>query len=157
MLPPAIHLLQEGLPSAPPGAGPSVQFVWYVIVFIFFVVGGLIILLTRRKERVEVISDKKAAGLEGLLKVREEEMAQITKEHTKLAEDFRDVESELKVATGIKMQELFEFWAKKEAIEAENESQRSKIRSLENTLARWERGEMMSGHSGSQSSPEGRP
>lgn len=142
-------MLALQLPGAPPGASEHVSFVWYIVVFLLLIVLALVVLLTKRRERIEIISEKKASGLEGLLKTRDTELAdeRRAKEKTledllKALEDLSEVNSELKVVSGIKVHELAEFWAKKGEIEVELEALRSQVRTLKGTLRKWERGEL---------------
>lgn len=148
-------MFQE-LPSAPPGAGPTLSFVWYFICLVLLVVGGLIVILYKRRERIEDISGKRANELEGLVKIRDGEMARATQERVKLEEELRDVESELNVATGVKMQELFQFWAEKERIEGRVVALESENRALRRALNKWERGEVGGGIHTTEP-PTGRP
>lgn len=141
-----LALLQ--VPNPPPGAPSGIVFVWYVVLVVLVIAAGLIFLLVKRKERVEGITERRASALDGLLKTRDVEAGELRKAREKALEDLSEVESELRVAQGIKMSELAAFWAEKVQIEIELEALRSQVRTLKGTLAKWESGELRQPDSG---------
>lgn len=89
----------------------ATNFVIGIIVFIVAIAVALIIILSKKREEVQLTTEKRADANEKLLKARDVELEDCTKRCEKCKEELEDVTAELRAISGVKVQELIE-WAK---------------------------------------------
>jgi dynactin complex subunit len=133
--------LLQSVPT-PPDSPQVVQWVWWVIIVLLGLGIALIILLSKKREDVQVTNEKRAIAAESLVKVRDTELADCAKGKERLLTEVGDLESENKVLVGIKISELMKFWENKTQIEEEIETLKSQLRVTRATLKKWEDGGM---------------
>lgn len=136
-----IQTLLQSLPN-PPDSPQVVQWVWWVIIILLGLGIALIILLSKKREDVQVTNEKRATAAESLVKVRDTELLDCNKGKERLLAENTDLESENKVLVGIKISELMKFWENKAQIEEEIETLKSQLRVTKATLKKWEDGGM---------------
>jgi hypothetical protein len=96
----------------------GVNIVWALLGIAILVGMALIILLSKRREDVQLIETKRADANEKMVKTREAEIADLTKRCEKAEEELEDTTAELRAVIGIKVKDLIEWWAIMEAREA---------------------------------------
>ena len=126
--------------TPPPNAPPSYQWVFWVIGILFVTVCALIVLLSRKREDVQVTNEKRASAAEGLVKTRDLEIADLKRQVEALTHKNEDLNSENRVIGGIKISELAKFWEEKEKFETEFELTKHELRKSQATLKRIEDG-----------------
>lgn len=119
----------------------SLDTIWKILGILFIIAVALIILLSKGRVEVQEIETKRADASDKLVKVRDLQIADLTKEkgdlteqNEKLDEELEEVTGEYRAVLGIKISELMEFWAEKENIQAQIVMQNREIRILRRAL-----------------------
>lgn len=85
-------------------------FVITVIGFLVVVGVALIIILSKKREDVQLTDQKRADASEKLLKTRDLELEDCNKLCEKCREELEDVTAEYRALSGVNLAELVEFW-----------------------------------------------
>lgn len=99
---------------------------WWAVGVIVFIGAALILLLSKKREDVQLMEGKRADALEKLLKTRDIEIqdldnkiSQLEKELAIHKEDLDSITSEYKTLAGIIISELCNYWQEREVTLAE--------------------------------------
>lgn len=98
----------------------------YGVIGILLAVGlGALLLLSKKRQQTDEINEKRATASDALVKVRDTRIIDLEKELDRHKdelnshkEELEDVTSEYRTLMGIKLDELFKFWATKQDREA---------------------------------------
>lgn len=96
----------------------GINAVYGVLLILIAAAIGVIILLSTRRRETDTINEKRAVASDALVKVRDIRIIDLEKEVKDHKEELEETTSELRTITGIKMDELFKFWATKSDKEA---------------------------------------
>lgn len=91
---------------------------------------ALLILMSKRREEIHSTETKRADANEGLVKVRDTELADCNKRCEKCNEELEDVTSEYRAITSIHVKDLLAYWQTRDAEMAEKDELKRQIRVL---------------------------
>lgn len=101
-----------------------------IVIFLALIGAAFIVIVARGKTDVGTLQVDRANALEGILKLRDATIIEVQGKHDVIEDELESVTAEHRTLVGLKVAELMEFWASKEAMEAEIRDLKREIRIL---------------------------